>query len=182
MYPTMELEALKAQAIAARTYTLRSRGRYSSRGFDVLATVASSAYRGVAREHPATTQAVLETMGQVLTYQGSLAETVYTSNAGGFTAASADVWGGARPYLVGVPEWGAGEDGPAFPLSPDALGKLAHGHPRRLLEPLAPWTLHTFRWVYRSTPKRSTAGGGAVASDRAGCSGSSPGSGGWGAT
>ncbi|GEM_PF-198467 len=149
MYPTMELEALKAQAIAARTYTLRSRGRYSSRGFDVLATVASSAYRGVAREHPATTQAVLETMGQVLTYQGSLAETVYTSNAGGFTAASADVWGGARPYLVGVPEWGAGEDGPAFPLSPSALESWLMGIPDVYSSRSRLGLLHTFRWVYR---------------------------------
>lgn len=149
MYPSMDLEALKAQAIAARTYTLRTRGRYRSRGFDVLATVASSAYRGVTREHPATTQAVLETLGQVLTYQGGLAETLYTSNAGGFTAASAEVWGSGRAYLQAVPEWGRDEEGPQFPLSPAALEGWLTRIPDVYSSRSRLGLLHTFRWVQR---------------------------------
>ena len=52
MYTSMPMEALKAQAVAARTYTYRSLGRYWQRGFDVIGSVASSEYRGVGVEHP----------------------------------------------------------------------------------------------------------------------------------
>lgn len=149
---TMPMEALKAQAIAARTYTLRSLGgRYASRGFDVLGDVASSAYRGVDAEHARTTEAVLSTQGLVLTYRGSLAETYYHASAGGHTASSREVWGGHREYLQGVPEWGSGEGSLAFPLSPGALERWLRQIPDVYSSRAGHAILGTFRWVQRVT-------------------------------
>lgn len=147
MYPSMPLEALKAQAIAARTYVLRALGRYASRGFDVLGSVASTAYRGVAREQASTTRAVLETRGQVLTYQGRLANAVYTSSAGGYTASAAEAWGGGEPFLKAVPEWGPQEGGPEFPLAPAALERWLKGIPDVYSSRPREAVLSTFRWV-----------------------------------
>src|SRR5690606_12505494 len=107
VYPSMHPEAVKAQAIAARTYALRSLGRYESRGFDVLGSVVSAEYRGVGRGHPLTTRAVLETRGLVLTHRGRLIEALYHSSAGGYTSSGEDVWGGATAYLQALPEWDA---------------------------------------------------------------------------
>jgi len=149
MYASMHLEALKAQAIAARTYTLRNLGRYSSRGFDVLGSVSSSEYRGVDREHPRTTKAVTETAGKVLVHGNSLIEAFYNSSAGGYTASSEAVWGGRRAYLQDVPEWGAGEDGPVFPLLPEALEYWLKYIPDVYSSRSEIGLRSTFRWVHR---------------------------------
>lgn len=147
---TMPMEALKAQAIAARTYTLRALGgRYASRGFDVLGDVASSAYRGVDAEHARTTEAVLSTTGLVLTYRGGLAETYYHASAGGHTASSEEVWGGRREYLRGVPEWGGDEGSVKFPLSPGALERWLRQIPDVYSSRAGHAILGTFRWVHR---------------------------------
>lgn len=150
MYASMEMEALKAQAIAARTYTLRFQGRYSDRGFDVLGSVASAAYRGVDWEHSRTTEAVLSTRGQVLTYQGRLVDALYHSNAGGFTASSADVWGGtAPPYLRGVPEWDLElENGPVTPMGPATLARWLTDTPDVFPLRSRLSMSSTFRWVH----------------------------------
>lgn len=149
MYPSMGAEALKAQAIAARTYTLRSRGRFGARGFDVMGTVVSSAYRGVAREQPATTAAVMATMGQVLTYRGSLANTVYSASAGGFSASSEEAWGGGQPYLQAGPEWAKEEEGPNFPLAPSALENWLRGIPDVYSSRTPVGPTSAFRWMLR---------------------------------
>lgn len=98
------LEAAKAQAVAARTYALRYLGRRENLGFDVFATVADQVYGGAEGEHGPVTQAVLETTGEVLTYNGSLVEAFYHSTCAGRTAAIQEVWPEeeARPYLVSV--------------------------------------------------------------------------------
>lgn len=121
VYPGMPEAALETQAIAARTYTLRNLGRYRSRGFDVMGSVLSSAYAGVAREHPRTTRAVDATRGLVLMHGGSLIEALYSSNSGGHTAGPEHVWGGSpRAYLR--PRLDSRDEGaPAFPLGPRAL-------------------------------------------------------------
>lgn len=74
-YPA--LEALKAQAIAARTYALRNRGQFMAQGFDLLPTTRSQVYRGLSSEHPLSTRAVDETRGLIATYKGSLS-TLFT--------------------------------------------------------------------------------------------------------
>lgn len=100
MYPSWPLEALKAQAVAARTYALYSGDSYVVG--QVVDTTSSQAYYGVNSEHERTTQAVNETKGQVITYNGKLIETVYSSNAGGKTADAQEIWGNDIAYLKSV--------------------------------------------------------------------------------
>jgi stage II sporulation protein D len=101
LYP--ELEAQKAQAVAARTYALRGMGKRSSDGYDLLATTTDQVYGGYAAEHPLSTQAVDETRGLAATYNGQLIEALFYSTSGGFTANNEDVFNSAPiPYLRGV--------------------------------------------------------------------------------
>ena len=94
--------ALRAQAVAARTYALRQRS--ASQPFDVSATVASQVYKGVEAETPATREAVANTRGEVLMYGGSLVNAVFHSSSGGSTENSGDLWSQQLPYLVSVPD------------------------------------------------------------------------------
>ncbi len=96
------LEALKAQAIAARTYALKNRGKYAAEGYDLLPTAASQVYRGQASEHPLSDRAVLETRGIVATYNGEPIDALYTSTSGGRTESSEYVFGTPQPYLKSV--------------------------------------------------------------------------------
>ncbi len=95
--------ALRAQAVAARTYALRQ--RRPSAPFDLSATVSSQVYKGVAAETASTREAVAATRGQVLTYGGQLANTVFHSSGGGVTENSGDLWSQQLPYLVSVPDF-----------------------------------------------------------------------------
>jgi stage II sporulation protein D len=93
--------ALAAQAVAARSYALA--GRQGAAPFDVYADGRSQAYLGVSAETPAGRQAVDETAGEVLLYDGSVALTLFSSSTGGRTQAAADAFGSpGRPYLVSV--------------------------------------------------------------------------------
>jgi stage II sporulation protein D len=95
-------EALKAQAVVARSYALASR---RSGPFDLYADTRSQVYGGVASEEPSTTTAVGETAGQVLLHEGKVAQTFFFSTSGGRTASAADTWSGEEiPYLVSVPD------------------------------------------------------------------------------
>ncbi len=98
-YPA--LEALKAQAIAARTYALRNRGQFMSQGFDLLPTTRSQVYRGLSSEHPLSTRAVDETRGLVATYHGEPINALYTSTCGGRTEDAGNIFNHAVPYLLG---------------------------------------------------------------------------------
>lgn len=96
MSPTWPKEALKAQAVLARTYTLAGK-RHGS--YDLCDETHCQVYRGTAGESPNITQAVNETKGQILTYGGAPAQTFFFSDSGGMTTSSEAVWGGAIPYL-----------------------------------------------------------------------------------
>jgi stage II sporulation protein D len=96
-YPA--LEALKAQAIAARTYALKNRGQYMSQGFDLLPTTRSQVYRGLGSEQPLSTLAVDETRGMVATYDGQPINALYTSTCGGRTEDAENIFNEAVPYL-----------------------------------------------------------------------------------
>ena len=96
------LAALKAQAVAARTYALRQRNRGG--GWDVKATVASQVYQGVEAETASTRQAVAETRSLVLVHRGKLINAVFHSSSGGVTESSGMVWSKQLPYLVSVPD------------------------------------------------------------------------------
>jgi stage II sporulation protein D len=98
-YPA--IEALKAQAIAARTYALKNRGQFMSQGFDILPTTRSQVYRGLTSEHPLSSRAVDETRGLVATYAGEPINALYTSTCGGRTENSENIFNQAVPYLRG---------------------------------------------------------------------------------
>lgn len=97
------LEALKAQAVAARSYALYQRQHSANTVFDVGDTTTWQVYGGLAREAPTTRAAVDATKGQVLTYQGQIINAVFHSCAGGYTENVEDVWSNPLPYLRGVP-------------------------------------------------------------------------------
>ncbi|HKN84471.1 MAG TPA: SpoIID/LytB domain-containing protein, partial [Pyrinomonadaceae bacterium] len=96
-YPA--IEALKAQAIAARTYALKNRGQFMSQGFDILPTTRSQVYRGLTSENPLSSKAVDETRGLIATYQGEPINALYTSTCGGRTEDSENIFNEAIPYL-----------------------------------------------------------------------------------
>ena len=98
-YPA--IEALKAQAIAARTYALKNRGQFMSEGFDILPTTRSQVYRGLTSENPLSTRAVDETRGIIATYAGEPINALYTSTCGGRTEDSENIFNQAIPYLRG---------------------------------------------------------------------------------
>lgn len=104
MPSSFEMEALKAQAVCARNYAMRSLGNYSQYGFDVTPDTASQMYLGVSGETARTTQAVDQTAKNVLLYAGEPALTVYSSMSGGATENVTNVWVSPLPYLCGVPD------------------------------------------------------------------------------
>ncbi|HZH32506.1 MAG TPA: SpoIID/LytB domain-containing protein [Pyrinomonadaceae bacterium] len=96
------LEALKAQAVAARTYAVSNRGQYNAAGFDLLPTIRSQVYGGLSTEHPLSTRAVEETRGLIATYRGEPINALYTSTCGGRTEHAENIFNGeAVPYLRG---------------------------------------------------------------------------------
>ena len=97
-----QLEAQKAQAIAARTYAVANLNGFGDRGFDLLPTVWSQVYQGVSIETPMGTRAVNETRGLVATYDGKPINALYTSTCGGRTEDSENIFDKAEPYLRGV--------------------------------------------------------------------------------
>lgn len=103
MSASWPLEALKAQAVTARTYYERSVGKHKEYGFDVCSTTNCQAYPGMSRTTQRTDQAVAETDGLRVWYDGKLAETYYFASDGGGTEDVKNVWGGKNyPYLCGV--------------------------------------------------------------------------------
>lgn len=100
--PTWNPEALKIQAIIARTYVLHQRQVNLGKEYDVLATTADQVYGGRGKEHPAANQAVADTSGLVLTFGGELILSAYHSTSAGPTEDASEVWGMDLPYLKGV--------------------------------------------------------------------------------
>jgi len=97
-----QLEALKAQAVAARTYTVSNLGRFRSQGFDLTPDTRSQVYGGRSVEHLLTDRAISETRGRVATYKGRAINAYYTSTCGGRTEDGENIFAGeAGPYLRG---------------------------------------------------------------------------------
>ena len=107
------IEAVKAQAIIARTYAAKNYNKRSSWGFNLTNTVDDQAYGGYDWENPNSNNAVDETCGMVATYNGELIGGYYFSTSGGYTESSVNVWGGNVAYLKAVPD----------PYEPDNLPK-----------------------------------------------------------
>jgi stage II sporulation protein D len=103
MYTNWPIEALKAQAVVARTYLIRNLNKHKSRGFDLCNTVECQVYTGLDAERTSSINAASQTRGKILTYNGAPASAVYFSSVGPFTESAANVWGCNHPYLVKVP-------------------------------------------------------------------------------
>jgi stage II sporulation protein D len=96
-------EALAAQAVISRTYALKNVGKRHSEGFDLYPTVVDQVYGGVWAETQLGWEAVRETAGQTLTFNGIPIDAFFYSTCGGLTAAGTEVFVGAnRPYLQSV--------------------------------------------------------------------------------
>jgi stage II sporulation protein D len=104
MPKTWAPEALKAQAVAARSYALSH--LHSSAGFDLYPDTRDQVYLGIPHEAPSTTAAVNATAAQVVLYKGKVASTYFFSTSGGRTASIQDLYPDSPPvpYLVSVPD------------------------------------------------------------------------------
>jgi stage II sporulation protein D len=97
------LEAVKAQAVAARTYVFFFRGRYKDKGFDLLPTVQDQVYTGVNGERPMSDRAIAETYGIIAVSGGKPIRANYCSTCGGATASIEEVWPfEPLPYLKSI--------------------------------------------------------------------------------
>jgi len=114
-------EALRAQAVAARTYAVARMAVNREASYDVVATEGDQVYRGLDGEDERTTQAVRDTAGQILTYDGYPIVAYFSSSSGGYTR------DGGEPYLrpVPSPEPGAPYASWSFELSESELSELA---------------------------------------------------------
>lgn len=97
-----EMEALKAQAISSRNFTIRNRNKFGKYGFDLDTSTNSQVYGGLDAEHRRTNQAVDETDGELGYYEGEIADLFFFAESGGRTESSRNIWGMHKPYLVGV--------------------------------------------------------------------------------
>jgi stage II sporulation protein D len=121
------LEALKAQAVAARTYALKNKGQFGQFGYDLVDTPRSQLYMGMSSEHPLSNRAVDETKGEVMRYRGELINALYTSTCGGKTEDAEKIFAGLPvPYLKSVecslekqPEWQIEAKTPVAPIIVD---------------------------------------------------------------
>jgi len=136
IYPA--LEALKAQAVAARTYAWSNRGKRAKDGFDMTDTVADQVYGGRDGEQRLSDQAVEETRGLFATFNGKPIQALFMANCGGQTVDNTYVFGAGHPYLQSVSnyvsepqgmlyrgEWAPGGD-QAW-LNPELLRMVACG-------------------------------------------------------
>ncbi|NLM44083.1 MAG: SpoIID/LytB domain-containing protein [Clostridiales bacterium] len=100
--PSWHMEALKAQAVASRNYTIVSLGKHKKEGYHLCSSTHCQAYKGYTKEHERTNKAVDETGNQLLYYKDKLANTFYHSSSGGHTENSENIWSEAIPYIRGV--------------------------------------------------------------------------------
>lgn len=101
--PSWPMAELKAQAVASRSFALTA--GVGGNGFDLYADTRSQVYKGLESEYTSSDEAAEQTRGQVVTYNGKIAETLFSACSGGHTESIQNVFGGpAIPYLQGVPD------------------------------------------------------------------------------
>ncbi len=107
------LEAIKSQAIAARTYAIRFTAKPISTLYDICSDTGCQVYAGLDREEAVTNRAIDATRGEVSVYDNKPIDAVFHSTSGGYTENSENVFVANVPYLRGVPSPGE-EDSPRF--------------------------------------------------------------------
>ncbi len=95
-------DALRAQAVASRTYALQQREARRDEAWHVSAGTQNQVYAGIEAESPAVRAALAATRGEVLTHEGAPILAAFHSSSGGRTASAEEVWGQARDYLVSI--------------------------------------------------------------------------------
>jgi len=142
MSPEWPFEALKAQAVVARTFALANLDKFRAQGYDFSDDNRSQAYGDIDRQKPATDRAVRETQGQVLTWDGKMLRAFFHSCCGGHTCSVGTIWGSmtAAPkplrgvsdrYCAGSPEY----QWSAYFAADDVMAALQkHGFPISKLE------------------------------------------------
>lgn len=142
------LEALKAQAVVARTHALFIKNvsrRHRKQGYDVCDDQHCQVYAGARAESARSREVVDGTRGRVVTYQGALAHVIYSSNCGGHTQSGKDLNGwGDVPYWTGI------EDAPSagsLPRSPWQLRQWLLTWPPSYCKPSADVHPSHFRWT-----------------------------------
>ncbi len=140
-------EALKAQAVAARSEAFKKLGRHKNEGFDFCAEVHCQSYKGIEKETQRTNEVVDETRGEVMLYKGKLVDAVYSSNCGGHT--QNNVFGNTQdiPYLAARIDSFDGVN-LTFPLSPFEMQGWLREPPKEILCSLSGETSKSnFRWI-----------------------------------
>lgn len=102
MSGSWHIEALKAQALCARSYAYNNLDKHSKYGFDLCNDVDCQVYRGTSQATTNSDLAVDETIGQYISYEGEIATGFFHSSDGGATEDSENVWSTEVPYLRGV--------------------------------------------------------------------------------
>lgn len=97
---TFPLEALRAQSVLSRTYTLKHMGKHKKYGYDVCDTQHCQVYGGVAAETEKSNAAIEATLGEVLKYKGKYIDAVFSANAGGITQSSQNAGWSKLAYLT----------------------------------------------------------------------------------
>ena len=105
MPSSWNIEAHKAQAIAARSYAIANLSKRISKGYNLKDTPEDQAYGGASNETKKTNKAVFDTKGQVLVYNNKVISAYYHASAGGHTVLSGKVWCKNLPYLHAVPSF-----------------------------------------------------------------------------
>lgn len=100
--PMEQVEAAKAQAVAARTYAVKNRNKYKT--YDYVSDIGDQVYQGASSETDVSNQAVMETTGQILQYNDQPINAFFYSTCGGITANVSDVWKNSTkvPYLQSI--------------------------------------------------------------------------------
>ena len=93
------IEALKAQAVAARCFAFNNLGKHSAYGFDLCSTTNCQVYGGIEAEKESTNRAIEETAGIIAVADGKIIDALYSSSNGGYVEASENVWGGKISYF-----------------------------------------------------------------------------------
>ena len=102
LHYTNPIEALKAQAVAARSFGELNMKKHSADGFDLCATTHCQVYKGFSGEYPSTVRATDETRGEMIYSKGTPVTAFYFKNSGGYTQNVEDVWTYRHPYLKSV--------------------------------------------------------------------------------
>lgn len=103
--PSWPREAVKAQAVAARTYAMHNMNKHEQEGYDVCASTDCQVYGGKNVESPDGNAAVDATRGEVLLYKGQPIAAYFHGSSGGYTENGENVWGGSAPYIRGVVDY-----------------------------------------------------------------------------